>query len=67
MKTPKQVLEDLIVSKPEGGFIYLEDFGDLCPDYSRAECLEVLREYPGGITVSGRRGSKTKFIWGHSN
>jgi hypothetical protein len=66
MKTPKQVLEDLIASKPEGGFIYLEDFCDLCPDNSRAECLEVFRETPHGIMVSGRRASKTKFIWEHS-
>jgi hypothetical protein len=66
MKTLKQVVDDLIASKPEGGFIYLEDLGDLCPDNSRAECLQALRENPRGIIVSGRRASKTKFVWGHS-
>lgn len=63
-ETVQDVIKDLKKSSPDGGEINLDDFCKKLPNENRWEVVAALRQATGGVFVTGRRGLKSRFVFG---
>lgn len=58
------VVKDLVSSNPKGGEMSLDDICKKIPSANRWEVVNALRHTSDGIFVTGRRGLKSRFMFG---
>lgn len=59
-------VQDLVSSNPKGGEITLDEICAKFPNTSRWEIVSALRHVSDGIFVTGRRGLKSRFMYGEA-
>lgn len=59
-----KVVKDLVSSNPKGGEMNLDDICAKIPSANRWEVVNALRHSSDGIFVTGRRGLKSRFMFG---
>lgn len=60
----EKYVHDLVSSKPKGGEMTLDEICAKFPNTSRWEIVSALRHISDGIFVTGRRGLKSRFMYG---
>lgn len=62
----QKFVEELTASNPKGGELTLDEICKKIPSANRWEVVNALRHVDEGIFVTGRRGLKSRFMYGES-
>lgn len=62
----QKVIDDLNSANTKGGEITLDEFCKKVPSANRWEVVSALRHTSDGIFVTGRRGLKSRFMYGEA-
>jgi len=62
----QKYIKDLVAAKPSGGEVNLDDICKKFPNENRWEIVTALRNANDGVFVTGRRGLKSRFVYGEA-